>query len=86
MYITQNSASTIEETCLKKAASLWIMSHLIACPPQSHSRAITGCLADKIRVLVTHHIQYIQDANQILVLKNVSSVEGGSCSIIHRRS
>ncbi len=34
-------------------------------------KAVNGFLHDKIRVLVTHQLQYLKDVNQILVLKGV---------------
>ena len=33
---------------------------------------ITGYLANKTRILVTHQVQLLQKADQILILKNVS--------------
>lgn len=36
-------------------------------------KAINGYLRDKIRVLVTHQLQYLKDVDQILILKAVSS-------------
>lgn len=35
-------------------------------------KAINGYLRDKIRVLVTHQLQYLKDVDQILILKAVS--------------
>ena len=34
-------------------------------------KAINGFLQGKIRILVTHQLQYLQEVDQILVLKNV---------------
>ncbi len=36
-----------------------------------HSRSIKSYLRDKIRILVTHQIQFLQDATRIIVLENV---------------
>jgi ATP-binding cassette, subfamily C (CFTR/MRP), member 4 len=41
-----------------------------------HSRCIKGYLRDKICVLVTHQIQYLQDAKRIVVLENVGQSAG----------
>ena len=35
-------------------------------------KAINGYLRDKIRVLVTHQLQYLKDVDQILILKAVN--------------
>jgi hypothetical protein len=35
-------------------------------------RSIKGYLSDKICILVTHQIQFLQDATKILVLNNVN--------------
>jgi len=35
-------------------------------------KAINGFLKDKIRILVTHQLQYLKDVDKILVLKEVS--------------
>jgi len=35
-------------------------------------KAINGFLRDKIRILVTHQLQYLKDVDKILVLKEVS--------------
>lgn len=39
---------------------------------QIFDQAINGFLKDKIRVLVTHQIQYLKDVDQIIVLQGVS--------------
>ena len=36
-------------------------------------RAVNGFLHDKIRILVTHQLQYLQEVDQILVLKGVTT-------------
>jgi hypothetical protein len=38
-------------------------------------RSIRGFLGEKICVLVTHQIQFLEDATKIVVLENVSMVE-----------
>jgi len=38
-------------------------------------KAVNGFLHDKIRVLVTHQLQYLKDVDQILVLENVYIVK-----------
>ena len=35
-------------------------------------KAINGFLSDKIRILVTHQLQYLQEVDQIVVLKRVN--------------
>lgn len=36
------------------------------------SRCICGFLKDKVRILITHHIQYLKSASKVLVLGGVS--------------
>ena len=55
-------------------------------------KAINGFLRDKIRILVTHQLQYLQEVDQILVLKGVNkafhyywlSFIISNLSVIHR--
>lgn len=38
-------------------------------------KAIKGFLRDKVRVLVTHQLQYLKDVDQILILKTVQLLQ-----------
>ena len=62
--------------CLYVDADIYLMDDPLSAVDTHVGRhlfdqAINGFLRDKIRVVVTHQLQYLQDVDQILVLKNV---------------
>ena len=50
------------------AADIAVGQHLF-------ENCINGLLKDKTRILVTHHLQYLEEANRIILMKNVRVVE-----------
>uniref|UniRef100_A0A8C7QZ85 Cystic fibrosis transmembrane conductance regulator n=1 Tax=Oncorhynchus mykiss TaxID=8022 RepID=A0A8C7QZ85_ONCMY len=61
-----------------------VCCHLRLSPCVCMSRCICGILKNKPRILVTHQLQYLQAANQILVLKEGHMVARGTYSELQR--